>query len=194
MPPSLKGCLKPDFHDFQRDLQSYQALAKTCHIGVVVLAGKPRALRIPADGATNASHFVGDDCFAVSRPAQNYSALTISASHRLRGGTNKKRIIDSLGTGGSKIANLMSQIEEQLLDLLFVLEACVIRGQRDFHSLAVPNGSLEVLLEVPDQLFMHRIDFIVREGPFRAAISERISHALLARWNILSAEDIEQFY
>src|SRR3990172_4083799 len=63
--PALEGSAQPGVQDGQGVLEVHHALAEREHVGVVVLAGQPRRLRIPADGAPHALDAVGHHGFAV---------------------------------------------------------------------------------------------------------------------------------
>src|SRR5262245_29151072 len=87
VPAAGKRSGKPDTNDFESQLGGERALSQGQHVGVVVFARPSGGIEAPAERATNAADFVGDDRFSVSRAPENDAALTLATRHRLRGGT-----------------------------------------------------------------------------------------------------------
>ena len=55
------------------------------------------------------------------------------------------------------------------------------------------HGGLQCLLELLNQLFMGGIHFGIGQRSLGMTIGKRVSHALLASWDIFTAKHIEQF-
>src|SRR5206468_7062472 len=88
---------------------------------------------IPTDSATDSFDAVGGHRFAITRAAKNHAALGLTIRHCFGDWTNEERIIDRLFRVGSKVRDLVSQIIEELLDLLLISESGMIGPDSDFH-------------------------------------------------------------
>jgi len=108
-------------------------LAKTQHVGIVVLAGEAGAFLIPAKGATDASDLIGGYGLAISRAAQHDPPLTFPARDRFGGGPDKQGIIDWLGAVRPEIAHLMAKLLQKRYDLLLVIVTRMIGTSCNFH-------------------------------------------------------------
>src|ERR1043165_7668732 len=97
MTASFERGREPHFYDLEGGFHSNEPLTEAECIGIVVLPREARAFEIPAQGATNSTHFVGDNGFAVSRSSENNGAFVLAARHGFRGGPNEFGIVDGLG-------------------------------------------------------------------------------------------------
>ena len=74
----------------------------------------------PTERAADAFHAVRDDCLAISRTTQHDAALAFAARDRLGGWPDEHRVIDRSIRIRSKILHVMSEFQEEFLDLFFV--------------------------------------------------------------------------
>ena len=125
---------QPNAHNGKSSFLRDRAFAEGEHIRVVMLARKTRDLFIPAKGASDPAHFVRRDRLAVTRAAKNNSTFAFSIRDCFRGRPNEERVIDRFITIRAEILHLMSELAEQFLYFLLVVEAGVIRPERDFHE------------------------------------------------------------
>src|SRR5882724_10763892 len=144
MTAAFKGRGQPDSHYFQCGFKGDQSLAEAKRVGVVVLAREPGAFDVPAESAADAFDFVRDNRLAVAGTAQHDASFAFTPRDGFRGGTDEKRVIDWLIAARAEVADFMTEFLEERLDLFFVIEARVIRCNRDFHLSRVPPSATGV--------------------------------------------------
>jgi len=126
MPPALERCDEPDLYDFQGEIFRNHSLAERENVAVVVLPPQPGRLQIPTKRAADASHFVGDDRFAISRSAEHNATFTLPSRHRFRRGTDEERIVDWVRAERPKITDFVPERSQKCLYFFFVLKSSVI--------------------------------------------------------------------
>ena len=108
-----KWGLEPNANDLDGKCGKDGALADGEHVRVVVLACPAGGLFVPAECATDAFDFVGNDGLAVAGAAQDDAALEIVIRHGEGDGADEERIIDWLGAVSAKIADFVPPRSEQ---------------------------------------------------------------------------------
>ena len=94
-------------------LDADNALADRDDVGVVVLTGKARGGRVPAEGATDASHLVRHHLLPIARAAEDNTAVRFTPGDRLGGRPDVVRVVHrSLGVR-TEILDLVTQLFEQ---------------------------------------------------------------------------------
>src|SRR6185436_10075081 len=134
VPAPFEGGLQPDADDLQSGLERQHPLPEGDHVGVVVLAGEARGLRVPAEGAADAAESVGGHRLAVARAAEHDAALAGAGGHGLRRWPDEERVVDRLFRARPEILDLVPLLDEEALDLLLVPVARVVGADRDLHG------------------------------------------------------------
>jgi outer membrane protein assembly factor BamE (lipoprotein component of BamABCDE complex) len=117
---------EPYLHDRERLGLADRALANRKHVAVVVRSIPDRELFIPAEAATHTANSIGDDRFAVARPAQNNSALELTAGDRFGDGPNEVRIITRRIGICPEVPDRVSGLQKHGFDGFLIGEAGVI--------------------------------------------------------------------
>src|SRR5205823_4054074 len=133
MAAPFESSFEPDADYPQGELFGDQSLADRKHIGIVMLAGKPRRFFVPAQRTAHAVHLIRHHCFAISRAAEDDAALALAARYCFGCRPNKKRIIHRFLAKRPEIFHLVPERAEQLFHLFLVTKSSVIRPERDFH-------------------------------------------------------------
>jgi len=105
-----------------------------------MLSRQPRCFQTPAESATNASYFVGDDRFAVSRSAKNDSAITFTIGHCLRRRANEQRVIDRLCAERTEIQDFVPERSQKCHYFFFVLKSGMIGTEDEFGNYTPEPG------------------------------------------------------
>jgi hypothetical protein len=118
--------LKPRAYDLQTYLLWHHSLTERDHVGVIVLPCQACRLDIPAESATYSFDAVRHHGFAVSRATQDNAAFGPTICYCKSDGANENRIINWLFRVSAKIVDAMTQVNQEPLDPLLVLEASVV--------------------------------------------------------------------
>ncbi len=144
MPPPLEFRFEPNFYNLQSQIERDHALAEGDHIRVVVLAGKTRRLRVPAERAANTTHLVRADGFAIAGAPKNDAPGDVPARNRFGCRSDKQRVIDGVRAVGAEIHGIMSHINKEFFDGFLVGVPCVIGGNSDAHNPSVHGRDMGI--------------------------------------------------
>src|ERR1035437_5111408 len=142
MPSALKERFQPNPDNLESGFKAHHPLAERKHIRVVVLPAQPRGVRIPAERAPDAFDAIGDHRLAVARAAQNNAAIEFAPRPRLGPRPHEERIIDRFLGMRPKIRDVVAETLKEIPDLVFVLEAGVVRTNGNSHLMHFPELSL----------------------------------------------------
>src|SRR5262245_59811365 len=114
------------------------------------------------DGVTSRGpyiwHLIRRHCAADTGSVDDNSDVHLSTAHGFCDGVRTVRIIDSVFTFSSKIANIQAEISQKPLDPLLEFKAAVIRPDRNTANL---RRTLSRLLA--DQLDITLVDYILSQ-------------------------------
>src|SRR4051812_38516154 len=78
MPSTGERGVEPEREDVVRQPEGDDASAHGEHVGVVVLAGKARRIKIVAEGGPHSGHLVGGNLLALPAAAEHDAAIGLS--------------------------------------------------------------------------------------------------------------------
>src|SRR5204863_2921321 len=114
---------QPNPHNRKDRLFGNHALPDREHVCVVMLAGEPRGLLIPAQRTTHTAHLVRRHRLTVPRAAKDYSALAFPSRNCFGSWPDEEWIINRFLARCAEVHDFVAELSEQFLHSFFVAEA-----------------------------------------------------------------------